>query len=190
VEKISVQQAQGEQSEALLGLAAALLDRVEPLAAERGTGAADLADGLAKLAAGQLAPETFGLRFVRLPEGTASGAESGTIVLVERGTLTRRPYAPSRALGMRVEEPLDPTLLAELVKHVRRAQLAELPANLWAPDHLELGVRVLDHQETLIARPFRGLTPEEKGEAQKRFDALAAWLRAALLGGGEAAPAG
>lgn len=186
VSKTSIQQAQGEQSPQLLGLAAALLDRVEPLATERGIGADDLQDGLAKVASGELAPETFSLRFVLLPPAGSDAV--GTIVRVERGVLTRRPYAPGRTLGDEESEDLDTERLGAVVKALRKAQVPAMPANLYAPHPIELEVKVLDHDRSVLARPFRGLSPEEKGATQKRFDTLVKALHEELVGGGGPTP--
>ncbi|HMB52087.1 MAG TPA: hypothetical protein VKU40_02140 [Thermoanaerobaculia bacterium] len=181
VAKTSIQQAQGEQSKELTGLIASLLDRVAPLAAESGIGAADLADGLDKLAAGQLAPETFWLRFVRLPDDGGTGR----IVFVERQTLTTRRYAPKRELGDPESDALAAERFTALVESLRSADLTSMPTNLWSEDQLDLEVHVLDREATVLARPFSRLKAaagEERGEAQKRFDTLVGFLRQALLG--------
>jgi hypothetical protein len=192
VEKTSVQQMQGDLSPQLIALVDAVLDRVEPLAKEGGVGADDLADGLAKLARGTLAPETFSLRFVRLPPAGGDGV--GSIVRVDRGTLTQRAYAPMRELGEPESDPLAADCFTALVESLRRADLGSMPANLWSQDQLDLEVHVLDRGETVLARPFSRLkaeAAEERGETQKRFDALVGFLRHELLGeevemGGEA----
>lgn len=180
VEKTSTQQTQGDQSAELIGLVNAVLDRVEPLAEESGLGADDLADGLAKLVHGALAPETFSLRWVRLP---AAGTDAtGSIVRVDRSTLTRRAYAPKRELGEPLSAELAADRFAALVEGIRRADLASMPANLWSEDQIELEVRVLDRGVTLLARPFARLKEKKGGDAQKRFDALVGFLRRTLLG--------
>jgi len=183
VSKTSIQQANGEQSPKLLGLVAALLDLAEPLAAE-GVGAADLDDGLAKLARGELAAETFTLRFVQLPEN--GSRQTGSILLVERGVLTRRPYAPGRELGDGESGELTHDRLAELVQKIQQAGVSSMPGNLWAADHEELEVRVLDHRATVLARPFSRLSPKDHGEAQKRLDALVGFLHGGLVADGGA----
>ncbi|MGB5337363.1 MAG: hypothetical protein WBN07_17220, partial [Woeseiaceae bacterium] len=73
--KTSIQLLDGEPSEQLLGLARQLLDRIEPLAAD-GVMAADLEDGLAKLADGALAPEVLRLRLLSLHESENGRAGS------------------------------------------------------------------------------------------------------------------
>jgi len=77
LEKMSVQAAYGEQSAAFMQLATALLDRLEPLAAE-GVTAGNLEEALGMLARGALAPETLVLRLLRLPPGS-QGEASGEI---------------------------------------------------------------------------------------------------------------
>jgi hypothetical protein len=187
VGKTSIQQTQGDQSPELIGLVNAVLDRVEPLVAKSGVGADDLPDGLAKLSRGELAPETFSLRFVRLPQNGAG--TPGSIVRVDRSTLTRRAYAPKRELGELESDELDAGRFVGLVEAIRAADLSSMPPNLWADDQLELEVRVLDHDATILARPFRGRAAEDGGDVQKRFDALVGFLRRTLLGDGEAGTA-
>lgn len=176
VDKTSIQQAQGEQSPALTALIASLLDHVQPLA-KQGVGAEDLADGLALLARGELAPETFTMRFVRLPPKGAPGA----IVRVERGSVVRQRYAPGRTFDEATSEELDGERFAALLAAVRSADLASMPANLWSEDQLEVEVRVLDHEAIVLARSFARLNAGDGGDAQQRFDALVGFLRRELL---------
>lgn len=177
--KSSVQQIYGEQSAALTGLAAGLLDLVEPMAAN-GTTAADLDDGLAKLASGDLAPETFELRFVSLPTGPDSRAApasgTGTILRVVEGHLSRQPYTPGREIGEPRTENLDRAAFERLVDALRVADFDALPTNLFADDQIELEVRVLGHRKAVLARPFAGLARESADAAGERFATLAALL--------------
>jgi hypothetical protein len=171
----SVQLADGEQSKQLERLAEALLDLVAPLAAD-GVGAADLPDGLAKVATGTLATQVLRLRFVDLPP--AGGASTGSILRLEDGVLSRQEYAPGRAVGEPHPVPLDHEGLEILVAALRAARLEELPVNLWADGQVELEVGVLQHRKTVVARPFSRLDPEARGEAQQRFESLLVALRA------------
>jgi hypothetical protein len=156
-------------------LAEALLDLAAPLT-EAGTGAADLGDGLSKLAAGALAPETFQLRFVALPP--PGSPEAGSILRIAAGTATRQAYAPGLEIGEPVPLALDAERWAELLAVLLAADLPTLPLNLWAEGQLELEVAVLEHRQTVIARPFRRLSPADRGPAQLHFEALAAVLQA------------
>jgi len=173
--KSSVQLAEGEQSAALERLAETLLDLAATLVPE-GVGADDLSDGLAKLAAGNLAPESFTLRFVELPP--PGSGEAGSILRIAAGIATRQLYAPGREIGVPVPLALDAESWAGLLEAFRTAELANLPLNLWAEGQLELEVAVLEHRRTIVARPFSRLSPADRGPAQLHFEALAAALRA------------
>lgn len=149
-EKASIQLLDGEQSERLLGLARRLLDRIEPLAAG-GVSAADLDDGLAKLAAGTLASEVLGMRFLALP--AAGGSESGTILRIESGRISTQDYAPGKAIGAVHTRKLAECQLRDIVAALRSARFWALPVNLYADQVAEIEVRVLSQHKTVIARP-------------------------------------
>jgi len=167
--KSSIQLAEGERSPELGALARELLDLVEPLAAA-GIAAEDLGDGLAKVAAGKLAPETFGLRFVQLPAPGRAG--TGSILRVEAGAISRWPYAPGRTVGEVVTRHLERRDLVALVSAIQKADPQTLPVNLWSDAYLELEVRVLQHRRTVMARPFSRLAGRKAGDPQRRFDRL------------------
>ena len=170
----SVQLAEGEQSPKLERLAEALLDLVAPLAGD-GITADDLGDGLAKLAAGVLAPETFTLRFVELPPPGSEAA--GSILRLGQGTATRQSYTPGREIGEPVSLKLSDEQLDAVFAALRAAEPSTLPVNLWSDAHLELELAVLEHRRTVVARPFSRLSPEALGEAQQRFEKLVAALQ-------------
>jgi hypothetical protein len=172
--KSSVQLADGEQSPELGALAGELLDLAAPLAAD-GVVADDLSEGLAKVAAGTLAPETFGLRFVQLPEPGSDG--TGSILRAEGGVISLQPYAPGRAIGEPVTLDLEPADFAALASAIRKADPETLPVNLWSETYLEFEVRVLQHRRSIMARPFSRLSGQKGGEPQQRFDRLVEALR-------------
>lgn len=172
--KTSVQLADGPQSAELERLAEALLDRVAPLAGA-GVTAADLADGLDKLAAGVLAPEALRLRFVELPPEGADAV--GSILRLEAGVATCQPYAPGREVGQPAALDLGGVGLRALVSALRAARLPEVPVNLWSASHLELEVAVLQHRRAVIARPFSRLSPDVESEARGRLEKLVDVLR-------------
>ncbi|MEW6336269.1 MAG: hypothetical protein AB1625_02595 [Acidobacteriota bacterium] len=171
----SVQFADGEQSAALAGLAAALLDRVAPLAKE-GVTAADLADGLSKLASGALAPEAFELRFVRLPADGRGGP--GSLLRLEGLEFATRAYEPGREIGAEETRALDRERFSALAATLVGARLAQLPVNLWSDEYLELEVGVLQHRQTVTARRFGRLGPGSDADARERFRAVVAALDA------------
>ena len=163
LQKSSVQVLDGEQSEQLLGLARRLLDYIEPLAAA-GVTAANLEDGLAKLADGTLQPAVLGLRLVTLPTKVGNG--SGAILRIEGGQVTKQDYAPGQAIGPeRVREPAD-CQLRDVVSALRGARFWELPVNVYADAVIELEVSVLSQRKTVIARPTFNRAP---GDGQAAF---------------------
>jgi len=172
--KSSVQLADGEQSPELGALAGELLDLAEPLAAD-GVIADNLSDGLAKVAAGTLAPETFGLRFVQLPEPGSD--DTGSILRVEDGVISRQPYAPGRSVGEAMTVDLEGGDFTALVSAIRKTDPETLPVNLWSEAYLEIQVRVLQHRRSIMARPFSRLSGQKGDEPQQRFDRLVAALR-------------
>jgi hypothetical protein len=170
VRKTSVQLADGEQSEELAALADALLDEVEPLAKDA-VSAADLTDGLRKLADGTLAAEALTLRFVRLP---ASKTTDGVILMVRGGEESTKDYAPGRFIGDEVAAGISDARLNALTKALLEAEVASLPVNLKSADHVELEVGVLGHRSTVTAREFSRAVADEA--AQMRFDGLLDFL--------------
>ncbi|HSR67744.1 MAG TPA: hypothetical protein VLU25_07370 [Acidobacteriota bacterium] len=172
--KVSRQLADGEQSARLVPLAGVLLDRIAPLAQKRGVTADDLSDGLSKLSEGVLGLEALRLLFVDLPE---EGSQPGQIMQVEKGKAWVRPYYPGRELGQESPLPLGDAQVSRLAKVLDRAMVSSMPVNLWAKGQIEVQVRILDHDKTLLARPFGRLTPQGLGELQQRFDRLVEDLR-------------
>ena len=151
VEKTSVQVMDGEQSEQLLSLARRLLDRIEPLAAD-GVMAADLEDGLAKLADGALAPEVLRLRLLSLHE--SENGRAGSILRIEDGRVSRQPYAPGTAVGKIRAQDLSACQLRAVVAALRDAAFPELPINLHrAGGMVELEVSVLGQRKFVSSRP-------------------------------------
>jgi hypothetical protein len=173
--KTSIQLADGEQSSALAALAAALLDRVAPLATE-GVAAADLAEGLAKLASGALAPEAFELRFVRLPADGTGGP--GSVLRGAGREVTTRAYEPGREIGAGQVRAIEPVRFASLAASLFAAGFSELPVNLWSDEYLEVEVGVLQHRRTVIARQFGRLGPASDAAARERFRSVVAALDA------------
>lgn len=176
----------GEQSEELEALAQRLLVAGRERA-RAGLTADDLNDGLSKIAAGALAPETFSLTVNRRAGTGAAGRDGETwLMRIEgrRGS-TREGSSPA------VERELDAEDLAALAKGLAEADLPDLPPNLYADQYTDVVVRVLNHRGQVNARRFAGMTPETHGSKQKRFDGLLLQLRAVhrrLLEGGTPQP--
>ena len=169
VAKSSYQDLNGERSETFMTLAGSLLNRVEPLAA-KGVGATSLADGLAKLASGDLAPEAFTLRLLHMP---ADDSRLGVILEVASGQFSRRDYRP----GVKVGEPryaaLTKSNFKVLLAAIHSADLLNLPKNLPAADIYQLNVRVLQHEHSVRARPNNQVPSTELNQASARLERLA-----------------
>ena len=174
VEKQSFQLSKGRQDAALRELAGKILSVAEELGAS-GVTAASLEDGLAKLAGGELAPETLTLQLQRQPEDPKA-AGGGWILRIEEGraqitfnTPADGWTAPRRVLLAREE-------VAALARALAAAGLDDLPVNLYSSFYQDFEVRVLNQKKTLQARRFANVTPETHGDKQKRFDQLIARL--------------
>ena len=160
VEKTSVQLFDGEQSAELLGLARALIDVVEPKAGE-GESARSIEDGLAKIAAGKLAPELLDLRWLGLPD-TGNG-QKGFIVRISRGRIEFQPYTPGEAIGETASSALTAGRLDLLIRAFEKAEFWRLPLNLRADGLNEIELTILDQERTVIARPtFKAATPGQQ----------------------------
>jgi hypothetical protein len=173
-QKSSEQRSGGEQSAQLAGLAAALLDQVEPFAGN-GVIPVSLQDGLDKLAGGQLAPQSLRLRFVDVP--TRSYVQPGSVLRLRGGKASRQTYSPGRADGEKTLQPLQQEQFLELILALQAAQLDSLPGKLWSEDQLELEVQVLAFRKTILARPFKRLDRAALEPEQQRFDTLLPSLR-------------
>jgi hypothetical protein len=166
--KVSEQFYDGPQEKRLLELAKALLDRVQPLEI-RGTGAADLADGLAKLASGELDPKLLNLRYVTLP---ASKDQPGNIFRINATRISRQRYTPGENIGAVEWTSLSSCDYQKLMRAIEAADIPVMPVNLWSNDHIELEVQVLDHRKSIVAQPFTRLRESRSSQAQVRFAAL------------------
>jgi hypothetical protein len=170
--KQSVQVSEGRRSPELQALAEKVLGRCrEPGAA--GVAAADLADGLRKVADGRLAPQTLSLLLHRKPEPEAVAAgEAAFLLRLEGRTLTVLPYRPGAGYGEAAVLELAPEDLSRLAAALIENRAGELPDNLWAEHYTDLVVEVLDREARVQARRFAGMTPATHGEAQRRFDRI------------------
>lgn len=171
-----VQLEEGEQSPELARLADALYTIAVP-AANTGIEAASLEDGLAKIARGELAPETLSAMLHRKPELlTGTGENSGFLLRIEGRTATVQGFTSGAGYGPARELELAEGELGELAAVLGAHRPSRLPGNLWAPDYNDLSLAVLNHRVALQARRFTGMTPTTHGEAQADFDAIAETL--------------
>jgi hypothetical protein len=166
-----VQFQRGEQSEGLKALAQRLLVAGRERA-RSGMTAADLNDGLGKVATGVLAPETFSL-VVNRRAGTGGGEGENWLLRID-GRQGSSREGPART----VERELDADELSALARVLAEADLPRLPTNLYADQYTDVVVKVLNRRVQVNARRFAGMTADTHGSKQKRFDDLLAQLRA------------
>lgn len=170
VTKQSGQLAEGPRSEELKDLAHTILDLGRGPGTS-GTTAESLDDGLAKIAAGTLAPEVLRILLHRKPEARAVAAgEAGFLLRIEGGQATVQPY--TGRYGDAEEIGLTGPELAELAADLAENRPGSLPVNLYANYYTDLVVEVLDRKREIQARTFTGVTPSTHGEAQERFDRI------------------
>lgn len=160
----------GPQSAELRQLAFGILEACQG-PGQSGVRATSLNDGLERVAAGDLAPETFQVIASRpRPPGEKAGEGDSWLLRIDRGAASLRPRTPEGGSDdMRVLE-LGEQTLARLAGQLRKADLAGLPSNLYAERYTDVLVRVLDHRVQIQARRFAGMTNETHGDQQKRFD--------------------
>lgn len=161
----------GEQSEPLAALVTRILEFSEKAAAD-GIRASDLRDGLAKVADGTLAPQTFSAAVRR--QATAStdpGGESFLLRMEGRRVIDRllpRGQPPQSAR----ELTLSDAEFRKLVLRIREDDPESLPRNAYAPVYTDITVAVLGHDRNVPARAYLDVTAETHGEKQKAFDRL------------------
>jgi hypothetical protein len=173
--KEAVQLVSGEHSAALTSLADRIFSIVEP--AERtGVRAADLGEGVKKLASGELAPEAMSL-LVHFKPGTGPSSGEGFLLRVDEGAVTTRSYAKERYEAAVRFEP-GPEGARQVAQLLSKADVASLPGNLFALEYTEVILKVLKWKKSVQARPFAGMSATTHGEAQKRFDSLFQDLKA------------
>lgn len=176
VTKSSVQDANGERSQRFMALAKTLLDVAEPLGAA-GVTAASLGDGLEMLASGALAPEALDLQLLHIP---SDEDETGAILGLSGGVLSRRAYRPGVEVGTEASRRLAEEDLRTLLAALRAADLTGMPARLPAPDVYRLQVQVLQHLYRVEARPAAVPSAPELESAGERLVTLAEALLALL----------
>lgn len=166
----------GEQSDALRELVASILALSEK-AAKNGVGASSFRDGLEKLAAGTLAPPTFEA-VVRRQAAPGAAAGESWLLRMKGPRVTDRlmprdaPPPPARELTISEAE------FQGIARLLRENDPTSFPTNTWAPTYTDVTVEVLDHDRTVAARPYLGVTPETHGAQQKSFDRIYEQFRA------------
>ena len=156
-----VQLADGEQSEAFSALASRILD----LAGERaktGVTASSLADALAKLSTGALAPEVLRLTAVRRQEQPDATAR-GWLLQVEGRQVLARPLARG-GYGSQRRLELSDAEARSLAGALRESNPESLPSNLY-------GIRLhvaQDRRPAMVARSSRSPFAQRHGRDARR----------------------
>ena len=168
------QLAEGERSEPLARLAAAVLDACEGVG-QAGVSAGSLSDGLRKVATGELPPEVLRIDAHREGDGPAA---AGWLLTLEGGVITSRPYQGAAGYGEPRSLRLPPDEIALLARLYLGQGAEGLPFNLYADQYTDLAIEVLNRKVSVQARRFAGMTAETHGEKQQAFDRLVGFLAA------------
>lgn len=167
----------GEQSEPLRELILAILSFCEK-AAKTGVTASSMQDGLSKLAAGTLAPETFEAVVQRRADSKDPSAGQSWLLRINGLRITDRLMPkgqappPARTLTLPREDFL------RLVRLLEANDPAALPGNVYAPAYTDMSIEVLGRDRMIPARAYLNVTPETHGEKQQAFDRLYEAFRA------------
>jgi hypothetical protein len=171
----------------LATLVDSIINSVLPMVEKGGTTADSLADGLRKIASGELAPETLSVTMLVKPEPGHPGETGGFTFQIADATASTSDFqGEERGFAAPRSVKLSPARLRELASRLASLDPESLPGNLYSPKYEQILISVLNHEKSILARPFAGLTPEKHGQAQKRFDEMASWLdstRGELFGG-------
>lgn len=161
----------------LTTLVDSIITTVLPLVEKGGTTAESLADGLQKVASGQLAPETLSMTLLVKPEPGRAEGTSGFLLKIEGATASWSDFqGEERGFSAARKVTLTPARMREIATRLASFDPGSMPINLYSPKYEEVTLSVLNRQNSIVARQFTGLTPEKHGEAQKRFDAMMVWL--------------
>jgi hypothetical protein len=160
----------GEQSEKLLGLARFFLDKCRKRSV-LGVRAQDLGDGLAKVSARELASETFKMTFTEKPE-LSQADDEGLLLIIRGRQMVARRHTRDSGLGAPIGIRLERAEFDDLVRQLAVRGADAMPANLFAPNYIDLTLEVLNHRRSIQARQFAGLEPNTHGEQQREFNKL------------------
>ena len=141
--------------------------------AGKGIRAADLADGLSKVAGQRLADVAFKLFVNRQEE--AGG--SGWLARVDGRRLTTQVSAKGKGWTPPVETRLSNDEFLEFVRTVAAATPATFPKNLYDEGYTDLTVSVLNRSVNVQARPFSGMDPKKHEEVRSAFRSVVAAAR-------------
>lgn len=168
-----------EKEPPLTVLIDSIIASVIPLVETSGTSAESLADGLHKIASGQLAPETLALTLLVKPEPGRGDNSGGFLLKIEGATASWSDFqGEQKGFTDARKVKLSAARMRELATRLASFDPGSMPINLYSPRYEEVTLSVLNRQNSIVARQFTGLTPEKHGEAQKRFDAMMVALSA------------
>jgi hypothetical protein len=167
-----IQLEKGEQSAALARLAHAIVDAAR--AATRGVEPiASLQDGLARIAAGELAVETMRIT-LRVGTGTR-GRETnsrGWVFRIDGRDAEIDPDGEQKTTWQ-----LDEASIRNAARALADGSFPSFPMNLAAAEYVDLTVTVLEHEHSVQARQFAQRTAPDPA-IQERFERAVATLRA------------
>jgi hypothetical protein len=165
-----------EKEPALTTLVDSIITRVLPLV-ETGAGAESLADGLKKIASGQLAPEALTLTMLVKPEPGRGETSGGFLLKIDGGSANWSDFQGEQGGFTDARKiKLSAARLREIAARLATFDPGSMPINLYSPKYEEVTLSVLNRQQSIVARQFAGMTPTKHGEAQTRFDAMSSWL--------------
>ena len=166
----------GEQSEALAALVTRILEFSEKAAAD-GMRASNLQDGLAKVADGTLAPQTFSAVVRRAGDREHEPGGESFLLRMEGRRVTDRLMPKGQLPPPARELTLSDADFRKLVLRLREDDPESLARNTYAPVYTDVTVAVLGHDKNVPARAYLDVTAETHGEKQKAFDRMYALFR-------------
>ncbi len=151
-----------------------LTDRLVALCREpasKGIGAANLEDGLRKLADGTLAREALQVS-ANAPQIRSLDTQPGKgwLLSIRHGILKFQSHDLASGYRTLLERPLTDNEASQLARALLEANTAEMPRNINTSGHTQLTVAVLQHDIRCVARSFATSEDAEAERAAERFD--------------------
>ncbi|HEV7239408.1 MAG TPA: hypothetical protein VGQ36_09220 [Thermoanaerobaculia bacterium] len=176
-ERKGIEDKELEKEPALTTLVDSIIDTVVPIVEKGGTTAESLADGLKKVASGQLAPETLSVTMIVKPEPGRGEDSGGFLFRIDGATAIWSDFqGEQRGFADARKVKLSASRMRDLATRLSSFDPESMPINLYSPKYEEVTISVMNREKNIVARQFAGLTPAKHGEAQTRFDAMMSWL--------------
>lgn len=139
----------------------------------------DLAEGLKRVAAGTLAPETLFVA-ANAPQirSMAKAKGQGWALAVEHGEIMTHTQTLQHGIGQPVRRRLTAKEASSLARMLLEHGVPKLPRNISSPGYCQLTVSVLGHQRSILVRPFAGARPASEPANAAKFSALRKELHA------------